>query len=102
MGVMELTFAALFVVPATMARVRARVVLFRRGDRLELSHDALKANRFIPIVLLWISAFVRSIDLLLSRTPPPVGLLYAQASGRPPLTPRALESDGRARVGDRL
>jgi hypothetical protein len=26
---------------------------------MELSHDALKANPFIPIVLLWIGAFAR-------------------------------------------
>jgi hypothetical protein len=25
----------------------------------ELSHDALKVNPFIPIVLLWIGAFIR-------------------------------------------
>ena len=39
---------------------RAQPYLIRVVDLLdELSHDALKLNPFIPIVLLWIGAFIR-------------------------------------------
>jgi hypothetical protein len=60
LGVMEVAFAALFVVPATM---RLGFLLascyFGGAIATELSHDALKANPFVPIVLLWVGAFVR-------------------------------------------
>jgi hypothetical protein len=59
-GVMELVFAALFVVPATMKLGFVLASCYFAGAiATELSHDALKANPFIPIVLLWIGAFVR-------------------------------------------
>src|ERR1700726_4339133 len=61
LGVMELAFAALFVVPATM---KLGVILascyFGGAIATELSHDALKVNPFLPIVLLWVGAFVRN------------------------------------------
>ena len=60
LGVMEITFAALFVMPATM---KLGFILgscyFAGAIATELSHDALKVNPFIPIVLLWIGAFIR-------------------------------------------
>jgi DoxX-like protein len=60
LGVMELVFAALFVIPATM---KVGFILaccyFAGAIATELSHDALKVNPFIPIVLLWIGAFIR-------------------------------------------
>jgi hypothetical protein len=60
LGVMELAFAALFVVPATMKLGFLLASCYFAGAiATELSHDALKANPFIPIVLLWIGAFVR-------------------------------------------
>jgi hypothetical protein len=31
----------------------------------ELSHDALKVNPFLPIVLLWIGAFIRERSIFL-------------------------------------
>ena len=53
-------FAALFVVPATM---KLGFILascyFAGASATELSHEALKVNPFIPIVLLWIGAFIR-------------------------------------------
>ena len=53
LGVMEIAFAALFVVPATM---KLRFILascyFAGAIATELSHEAL-------IVLLWIGAFIR-------------------------------------------
>ena len=60
LGVMELAFAALFVVPATMkVGFLLASCYFAGAIATELSHDALKANPFMPLVLLWIGAFVR-------------------------------------------
>jgi lipid-binding SYLF domain-containing protein len=60
LGLMELAFAALFVVPATMKLGFILASCYVGGAiATELSHNALKANPFIPIVLLWIGAFVR-------------------------------------------
>jgi hypothetical protein len=60
LGVMELAFATLFVVPATMKLGFVLASCYFAGAiATELSHDALKASPFIPIVLLWIGAFIR-------------------------------------------
>ena len=61
LGVMEVAFAALLVVPATMKLGFLLASCYFGGAiATELSHDTLKANPFIPIVLLWIGAFVRN------------------------------------------
>jgi hypothetical protein len=50
----------LFVVPATMKLGFLLASCYFGGAiGTELSHDALKANPFIPIVVLWVGAFVR-------------------------------------------
>jgi hypothetical protein len=60
LGLMELAFAALFVIPATMKMGFILTSCYFAGAiATELSHDALKANPFIPMVLLWIGAFIR-------------------------------------------
>lgn len=60
LGVMELAFAAMFVVPATMKLGFLFASCYFAGAiATELSHDAPKANLFIPLILLWIGAFVR-------------------------------------------
>ena len=60
LGVMEIAFAALFVVPATMKLGFVLASCYFAGAiATELSHETLKVNPFIPIVLLWIGAFVR-------------------------------------------
>ncbi len=60
LGVMELVFAAMFVFPATMKLGFILASCYFAGAiATELSHDALKAKPFIPLVLLWIGAFVR-------------------------------------------
>ena len=60
LGAMEVAFAALFVVPATMKLGFILASCYFGGAiATELSHDALKVNPFVPIVLLWIGAFVR-------------------------------------------
>jgi hypothetical protein len=66
LGVMELAFAALFVVPATMKLGFILASCYFGGAiATELSHEALKANPFIPIVLLWIGAFIRDRSIFL-------------------------------------
>jgi hypothetical protein len=60
LGVMEVAFAALFVIPATFKLGFILASCYFAGAiATELSHDLLKVNPFIPIVLLWIGAFVR-------------------------------------------
>jgi len=60
LGVMELTFASLFVIPATMKLGFILASCYFGGAiATELSHNALKANPFIPIGVLWVGAFVR-------------------------------------------
>jgi len=60
LGVMELVFAILFVIPATMHLGFILASCYFGGAiATELSHDAVKVNPFIPIVLLWIGASVR-------------------------------------------
>ena len=60
LGGMEIAFAALFVVPATMKLGFILASCYFAGAiATELSHDALTAIPFIPIVLLWVGAFIR-------------------------------------------
>jgi len=60
LGVMEIAFAAMFVVPATMKLGFILASCYFGGAiATELSHGALKPNPFIPIGLLWIGAFIR-------------------------------------------
>ena len=60
LGVMEVAFAALFVVPATMMLGFILASCYFGGAiATELSHDALKVNPFLPIVLMWVGAFIR-------------------------------------------
>jgi DoxX-like protein len=60
LGVMELAFATLFIIPATFKLGFLLASCYFGGAiATELSHDALKVNPFVPIVLLWIGAFLR-------------------------------------------
>jgi DoxX-like family len=60
LGVMEVAFATLLVIPATFKLGFLLASCYFGGAiATELSHDALKLNPFIPIVLLWIGAFIR-------------------------------------------
>ena len=64
LGVMELVFAALFVIPVTMKLGFLLASCYFAGAiATELSHDALTASPFIPLVLLWIGAFVRDSSI---------------------------------------
>jgi hypothetical protein len=60
LGVMELAFATLFVIPATFkVGFLLSSCYFAGAIATELSHGRLKANPFVPIVLLWIGTFIR-------------------------------------------
>jgi hypothetical protein len=60
LGVMELAFAALLVIPATFKLGFLLASCYCAGAiATELSHGRLKANPFVPIVLLWIGALIR-------------------------------------------
>jgi hypothetical protein len=60
LGVMELAFASLFVIPATFKLGFVLASCYFAGAiATELSHDALKVNPFIPMVVLWVGAFIR-------------------------------------------
>ena len=60
LGVMEVAFAALFVIPATFKLGFLLASCYFAGAiATELSHDTLKVNPFIPIALLWIGTFIR-------------------------------------------
>ena len=60
LGVMELAFSTLLVIPVTF---KLGFVLsscyFAGAIATELSHGTLKANPFIPLVILWIGALIR-------------------------------------------
>ena len=56
----SLVIAALFVVPATMKLGFILACCYFGGAiATELSRDVLKVNPFVPIILLWIGAFIR-------------------------------------------
>ena len=60
LGVMEVAFATLFIIPATFKLGFLLASCYFAGAiATELSHGKLKANPFVPIVLLWIGAFIR-------------------------------------------
>jgi hypothetical protein len=60
LGAMELACATLFVIPATFKLGFLLASCYFAGAiATELSHDALKVNPFIPMVVLWIGAFIR-------------------------------------------
>ena len=68
LGVMEIAFAAMFVVPATMKLGFILAPCYFAGAiATELSRDALKVNPFVPIVLLWIGFHSGSLDFRLMR-----------------------------------
>ncbi|MDA3615936.1 DoxX family protein [Polluticaenibacter yanchengensis] len=66
LGLMEMAFAILFVFPKTM---RIGFILiscyFAGAMATELSHDGSMLNPGIPLVLIWITAFLRDKALFL-------------------------------------
>jgi len=69
LGLMEMTFAILFVIPKTM---RIGFILlccyFSGAMATELSHDGSMLNPGIPLALIWITAFLRDRTLFLIRS----------------------------------
>ena len=60
LGAMEIVFGVMYVLPPTMkVGFLFASCYFGGAIATELSHNALKINPFVPIVLLWICAFIR-------------------------------------------
>jgi uncharacterized membrane protein YphA (DoxX/SURF4 family) len=68
---MEIAFAVLFIIPATM---RIGFVLlscyFAGAIATELSHGGPLMNAALPLTLIWISAFLRDRSIFLPATKP--------------------------------
>lgn len=66
LGLMEMLFAVLFLVPKTM---RIGFILlncyFAGAMATELSHDGSMFNPAVPLALIWVTAFFRDRDLFL-------------------------------------
>lgn len=66
LGIMEMSFAILFIIPTTM---RIGFILlccyFAGAMATELSHDGQILNPAIPLILIWITAFVRDRTIFL-------------------------------------
>ena|SRR5436190_12318018 len=61
LGVIDMAFATLFGIPATFKMGFLLASCYFGGAiATVLSHGALKANPFIPIMLRWIGAFIRN------------------------------------------
>lgn len=69
LGLMEMSFAVLFLIPKTM---RIGFILlscyFAGAMATELSHDGSMLNPAIPLALIWITAFVRDRELFLGAS----------------------------------
>lgn len=66
LGLMEMSFAILFLIPKTM---RIGFILlccyFAGAMATELSHDGSMLNPGIPLVLIWITAFLKDRSIFL-------------------------------------
>lgn len=70
-GLMEMTFAILFIFPKTL-RIGFFLLCAYFGGAMatELSHDGSMLNPAIPLGLIWITAFVRDRELFLGTAKP--------------------------------
>ncbi len=66
LGMMELTFAILFIFPKTM---RLGFILlscyFAGALATEISHGIMGGNALLPLVLVWVSAFIRDRSIFM-------------------------------------
>ena len=69
LGIMELLFAGLFVYRKTM---RLGFILlscyFAGAISAELSHQALSTKPFVPLVVIWIGAFIKDRSIFLTTS----------------------------------
>ncbi|HWV71422.1 MAG TPA: DoxX family protein [Pseudosphingobacterium sp.] len=69
LGLMEMSFAVLFIIPKTM---RIGFILlscyFAGAMAVELSHNGSMLNPAIPLALIWITAFIRDRELFLGSS----------------------------------
>jgi hypothetical protein len=66
LGIMEIVFIVLFMIPATMKLGFILTSCYFAGAiAAELSHGALTPNPFGPLIVLWIAAFIRDKSIFL-------------------------------------
>lgn len=69
LGLMEMTFIILFAFPKTMRMGFILISCYLAGAMAtELSHDGSMLNPGIPLVLIWITAFLRDPSLFLGES----------------------------------
>jgi hypothetical protein len=71
LGLMEMTFIILFAFPKTMRVGFILISCYLAGAMAtELSHDGSMLNPGIPLVLIWITAFLRDSSLFMGSQKP--------------------------------
>ena len=70
LGIMEIVFGVLFIIPAT---IKLGFILtscyFAGAMAAELSHGGITISPVIPLVVLWIAAFIRDKSIFLPTAP---------------------------------
>jgi hypothetical protein len=70
LGIMEIVFVVLFIIPATMKLGFILTSCYFAGAMAaELSHGGITINPVIPLVVLWIAAFMRDKSIFLPTAP---------------------------------
>jgi hypothetical protein len=66
LGIMEIVFGVLFIIPATMKLGFILTSCYFAGAMAaELSHGGITISPVIPLVVLWIAAFIRDKSIFL-------------------------------------
>lgn len=69
LGIMEIVFTALFLFPKTMKIGFILLTCYFAGAiATELSHDGPLLNPAMPLVLIWVAAFLRDQTIFLPKT----------------------------------
>ena len=70
LGIMEIVFGVLFIIPATMKLGFILTSCYFAGAMAaELSHGGITISPVIPLVVLWIAAFIRDKSIFLPTAP---------------------------------
>lgn len=70
LGIMEIVFGALFIIPSTMKLGFILTSCYFAGAMAaELSHGGITISPVIPLVVLWIAAFIRDKSIFLPTAP---------------------------------
>lgn len=70
LGIMEIVFGVLFIIPATMKLGFILASCYFAGAMAaELAHGGITISPVIPLVVLWIAAFIRDKSIFLPTAP---------------------------------